>query len=385
MRNVANEIGGSKLETLPMVSVVIPAYKMEKYIGETIESVLKSSYPNFEVLVVDDGSPDRSYLIANEFAAKDSRVRVFTKPNGGVSTARNLGISLAKGELILPVDADNIVEPLLIEKAVQALMADPGVKLVSPTSDFFGEKTGSWDLPPFSLSYLARENMIDNCALYRKSDWEAVGGYCEEITTREDWAFWISLLKDGGKVVRLPEVLHHYRVRKNSKRVSQRCNKKKVIDKLNQLHPEFFERMLSGHLHHTRSLSKISNMIYRFFHPRKIRLADGYDDLLYETRALPAYFRYGSGKAIPGEGDNVRELRWKDMDVVARSFEPLGWGKRLVYGVFRKSEARRAFEDEECLLKEGVCKKIPLAYYEERLLSLFLLRSYFVSKKSDQL
>ncbi|MGO8078119.1 hypothetical protein AB9F41_37935, partial [Rhizobium leguminosarum] len=77
-------------------------------------------------------------------------------------------------------------------------------------------------LPEFSLSLLARRNHIDTCALYRRTDFDRIGGYCEEIIAREDWDFWISLLKDGGEVVRLPEVGCYYRVRKQSKRIRDR-------------------------------------------------------------------------------------------------------------------------------------------------------------------
>ena len=78
--------------------------------------------------------------------------------------------------------------------------------------------------------------------MYRKSDWERIGGYCEEIIAREDWEFWISMLKDGGEVRKLPYIALHYRVREGSKRVTDRALKKHVIAVLNRRHPEFFHR-----------------------------------------------------------------------------------------------------------------------------------------------
>lgn len=354
-----------------MVSVIVPVYNMQQYLAETLDSILATTYPYFEVVVVDDGSKDGSYQIAKSYEAKDGRIRAFTKPNGGVSTARNLGISKARGEFILPVDADNTIEPDFIEKAVEVMEKDPEVKVVAPTSDYFGEKTGLMKLPSFTLSYLARENSIDNCALYRKADWERVGGYNTEITTREDWAFWISILKNGGKVVRLQEVLHHYRARANSKRIAQRCNKYKVIDKLNQLHPEFFERELNGHLHHMRSWSRTLNTLARIFNQRNAVTAKQYSHLSDEARALPAYFHFSSGKLIKKDGqEEVMELRWKDMDVVAKSFS-------TPWYTFKRSETGRMFKE---LADQDYT---PVAYCEEYKFFL-LVRSYCVYLKNKK-
>ena len=103
---------------LPLVSIVIPVYNMEQYLSETLDSVLASDYPFFEVIVMDDGSQDSSLQIAKAYAQKDTRIKVYTQQNKGVCAARNRAISLAKGELILPVDADNIITPEFLRKAV---------------------------------------------------------------------------------------------------------------------------------------------------------------------------------------------------------------------------------------------------------------------------
>ena len=95
----------------PLVSVVVPVYKVEKYLRECVESVLAQTFTDFELILVDDGSPDNSGAICDEFAARDSRVRVFHKENGGVSSARNLGVAHARGEWISFVDSDDKLFP----------------------------------------------------------------------------------------------------------------------------------------------------------------------------------------------------------------------------------------------------------------------------------
>ena len=138
----------------PLVSVVTPVYNMEPFLGEMLDSVLASDYPQLEVVLVDDGSTDASAAVARAYAARDSRVRLHCQCNGGACRARNRAVELARGELILPVDADDRLEPDFISKAVAVLAARPEVKAVAPGADFFGDRSGPWKLPPFSLRLL---------------------------------------------------------------------------------------------------------------------------------------------------------------------------------------------------------------------------------------
>ena len=94
-------------ETTPKISVIVPVYKAEAYLHRCVDSLLAQTFTDFEVLLVDDGSPDRSGEICDEYARKDSRVRVFHKENGGVSSARNVGLDNARGEWICFVDSDD--------------------------------------------------------------------------------------------------------------------------------------------------------------------------------------------------------------------------------------------------------------------------------------
>ena len=237
-----------------LVSVIIPVYNMDSFVQEALDSVLASDYPNFEVIVVDDGSTDNSNAILREYERKNSRIHLFSQPNRGVSSARNKALEEAKGDYILPVDADNIILPHFITSAVEAIEANPSVKVVVPRIEYFGKKSGEWILPDYSLSLLARKNIIDNCALYRRMDALEFGGYCTEVPTREDWDFWISMLKNGGEVFFLDSIGFKYRARSDSKHVLNRGKLYAVIDILNSRHPEFFERELYVKLRKKRTL-----------------------------------------------------------------------------------------------------------------------------------
>lgn len=100
-----------------MLSVIVPVYNAEKYLPRCVESILTQSFTDIEVLLINDGSTDGSGLICDEYALKDVRVRVFHKKNGGVSSTRNMGLEVARGEWIAFVDADDWIEPYTFEKA----------------------------------------------------------------------------------------------------------------------------------------------------------------------------------------------------------------------------------------------------------------------------
>lgn len=99
----------------PAVSVIVPVYKAETYLHRCVDSLLAQTFPDFEILLIDDGSPDRSGEICDAYAEKDTRVRVFHKENGGVSSARQCGIDNARGEYTIHADPDDWVEPDMLE------------------------------------------------------------------------------------------------------------------------------------------------------------------------------------------------------------------------------------------------------------------------------
>lgn len=254
----------------PLVSVVIPCFNQGKYLKETVQSVLSSTYRPIEIVIVDDGSTDNSLEISRSLAASFSKVRVFEQKNSGVSVARNRGIKEAKGEIILPLDGDDLISSNYMEEAVNTLLENPGVKVVYCQAVKFNENgEKAWKLKPFSLYQLARDNMIFASAFFWKKHAMEVGGFSEDMLMgREDWEFWIKMLKNGGDVVRLPFVGFYYRQTTSSKRKKTGTSAKKRarIDYLNRKHPEFFERVLAGPLRIQRTWSKPYNKLLKLFH-----------------------------------------------------------------------------------------------------------------------
>ena len=101
---------------MPIISIIVPVYKAEAYLHRCVDSLLIQTFTDFEILLIDDGSPDRSGAICDVYAAKDQRVRVFHKENGGVSDARQFGVDHALGEYIIHADPDDWVDPTMLEE-----------------------------------------------------------------------------------------------------------------------------------------------------------------------------------------------------------------------------------------------------------------------------
>ena len=99
----------------PLISIIVPVYKVEKYLVRCIKSIQNQTYTNIEIILVDDGSPDRCGIICDEIAREDSRIKVLHKENGGLSDARNKGIAIAQGEYVGFVDSDDYIEPDMYE------------------------------------------------------------------------------------------------------------------------------------------------------------------------------------------------------------------------------------------------------------------------------
>ena len=229
------------------ISVIIPAYNYGNYLGECLESVLSQTFKAWECIIVDNGSTDNTAEVARRFAEKDPRfIYVHTQQNG-VSFARNKAVELSKGEFIFPLDADDKIAPTYLEKAEKVLSGDKEIKVVYSDAELFGASTGKWILPTYSLKDLLIENSIFCTALFRKTDFRESGGYDLEMREGfEDWDFWISMLKTGGKVYKIPEVLFYYRIKAASRNSALDREKQLLLRRrIAENHKDIYEKLFS--------------------------------------------------------------------------------------------------------------------------------------------
>lgn len=203
-----------------LVSVIIPAYNVEKYIGKTIESVLDQSYPTIEVIIVNDGSTDKTPEIISKYTQKDSRIIVVDQKNRGLSGARNAGLCLAKGEYLCIFDADDIMLPQKIEKQLQFLekhleydftYSDVYLFLNGTKKVYLEELPETKDIYKKLIQY---GNFINpNTVFFRKKIYDKYGGFDEALRGSEDWDYWLKLSYQGVHFGHQPEALTLYRIR----------------------------------------------------------------------------------------------------------------------------------------------------------------------------
>ncbi|GAP96220.1 glycosyltransferase family 2 protein [Leptolyngbya sp. NIES-2104] len=211
-----------------LVSVIIPAYNAEAFIGQTLDSVLEQTYQDFEIIVVDDGSGDRTAEIVESYAQRDRRIRLIRQANSGVAAARNLAIEASNGEYISPIDADDIWYPEKLEKQVRCIeAADETVGLVYSWSVYLNEAGEIMGRYIADQDFTAAEghvfngllyfNFLDNAstALFRRSCIDRVGGYncnlrAQEAQGCEDWDIYIRIAEQYSVRV-VPEYLIGYR------------------------------------------------------------------------------------------------------------------------------------------------------------------------------
>ena len=201
-----------------LVSIIVPCYKQDGYLPETLDCILAQTYQNWECIVIDDGSPDNTEEVAGEYVKKDSRIKYMRQENQGVSSARNNAIRQSLGKYILPLDADDLIAPTYLEEAVDYLENHPEVKVVYCQAEKFGAVNCKWDLSDYDFNKMLFENLLFCTALFRRSDYDKCGGYNENMKAGvEDWDFWLSLLGPDDKVYRIDKVLFYYRIKEVSR------------------------------------------------------------------------------------------------------------------------------------------------------------------------
>jgi len=206
----------------PVVSAIVPYFQLDRYVEETLESLVSQTYPHIEVVVVNDGSLREEDAVLDELAERYG-VKLVTQPNSGLGAARNFGISQASGRYVLPIDADDRLAPTFVERCVEVLEADPTVAYATTWSAYIrpdGEPYGGgvgW--APFgNWSSLVRlNNVAGTCtAVIRRRFFDQGFAYSDELTSYEDWFLYRELHEAGHHGVVVPERLFEYRVRPES-------------------------------------------------------------------------------------------------------------------------------------------------------------------------
>jgi glycosyltransferase involved in cell wall biosynthesis len=206
-----------------MISVIVPCFNMEDTVVQTLESVLSQTYPDWECVVVNDGSTDGSEEKIRAFIEIDPRFRLINTKNSGVSAARNTAVAHSSGHYLFPLDGDNYIHKDCLKICVAEFEKRSDMKLVNTEAELFGGETGLWNLPDFDYKTMLKYNMVDNSSLFLRQDFDRVGGYrLNMVHGLEDWDFFIALLYGctQEQVVKIKEPLYFYRVNNKGRRLT---------------------------------------------------------------------------------------------------------------------------------------------------------------------
>lgn len=226
-----------------LISIIVPCFNQAKYLDECLKSVLNQTYSNWECIIVNDGSQDKTEEIAQKWVNNDARFKCVSQKNSGLSSARNKGIKIAEGDYILPLDADDKIGNEYLEKA--QVYFDKDYKIIYCQAHFFGNKSAPWFLSDYSYEGILFNNQIFCSAFFKKSDWKNVNGYDENLNSgREDWEFWLSILTVDSKVLRLDYVGFFYRQKDISMDVALNNNLELLNETENFIYTKHFKKYL---------------------------------------------------------------------------------------------------------------------------------------------
>lgn len=191
----------------PLVSVIIPCYNYAAYMAETIDSVLNQSYPNIEIILIDDGSTDHTAEVATCYAG---RVQYYYQSNRGLSAARNAGFEYASGNYVVYIDADDKLAPDYISETMRVASVHPDAAFVYTQQQYFEASHDITRFPAYNVQTLKQRNYIPACTLIR-ADVLRRFRYDTRFTSWEDWDFYLTLAEAGLHGVRLDRPLVLYR------------------------------------------------------------------------------------------------------------------------------------------------------------------------------
>ena len=209
---------------MPGVSVIMPAYNVAAYIGEAIESVIAQTFTDWELIIIDDGSPDESGAIADSYAEGDARIRVVRQENGGLSAARNHGLRVARGELVALLDSDDLWHPSFLAAQVALLQQHPEIDIVTGNAwNLGGWRDGTpWRAypdprpQPSLVEILRDEEAVFIMSVVRRRVFDVVEGFDETLRSNEDYHFWLRAALAGFRFMRNDRPLGYYRRRDSS-------------------------------------------------------------------------------------------------------------------------------------------------------------------------
>ena len=209
---------------MPAVSVIMPAYNVDAYIDAAIDSVRRQTFTDLELVIVDDGSTDRTYEVARRHAEADRRLRLIQQENGGLSAARNTAMRHSTAPLVAILDSDDLWTPTYLETQLAIIESDPGIDILTGNAWVLGGPRDREPARPYPdprpqpdlISILADELSVFVMSVFRRRVSDVIGNFDESLRTNEDYDFWVRAAIAGFRFARNDRPLGYYRRREDS-------------------------------------------------------------------------------------------------------------------------------------------------------------------------
>ena len=203
------------MNSTPLVSVLMPVYNSEKYLMESITSILNQTFCDFEFIIINDGSTDNSGEILKKYEHADARIRIIEQPNKGIAEALNRGLQLARGKYIARMDSDDICLPNRFTRQVDFMERHPRVAACGTWIRYFGENEGEWQPPSDSETIrctLLFESALPHPTVMMNRELLEQRGlqYCHRYEHAQDYALWVTISQHF-ELANIPEIHLHYR------------------------------------------------------------------------------------------------------------------------------------------------------------------------------
>jgi glycosyltransferase involved in cell wall biosynthesis len=224
------------------VAIIIPCHNHGAFVGEAVASALAQTRHAAEILLIDDASDEATREACEKLASTKIRL-IRNETNLGLAASRNKAIWAAESELILPLDADDRLHPEYLEKTIPVIESSSEIGWVYTDCAFFGAREGFLDFPDYDLKLLLAHDLCLAPSLFRKRDWERVGGYDESFKIgQEDWDFWLSLAGAGLRGEHVRARLYDYRQHPESMRSRSHRDLDVAARKLWNKHRKLYEK-----------------------------------------------------------------------------------------------------------------------------------------------
>ncbi|HEX9644708.1 MAG TPA: glycosyltransferase [Acidimicrobiia bacterium] len=225
----------------PDVTVVIPCFEQGAWVTEAVLSVFEQEHPSWEIVLVDDGSTDPATVGVLDGLSEWPRVRLIRQENRGLSAARNAGMAIARGEFVVPLDADDEIAPGFLSTLLRALQGRPDAAFAHCWAELFGDVHAVWVTRPHNAYWERCSNSVIGCVLLRREAWGAVGGYDETMRDgNEDWELWVRLAAAGWDQVRVMQPLFRYRKHGETMSVATESQFERGTAQVRQRHPGLY-------------------------------------------------------------------------------------------------------------------------------------------------